>query len=53
MQHAHGHADAAAAAAAAALAPLLQLRRAAKKAEELARFSRAVELYERALAAAR
>jgi hypothetical protein len=52
MQHAHGHADAAAAAAAAALAPLLQLRRAAKKAEELARFSRAVELYERALAAA-
>ncbi len=38
--------------AAATVAPLLTLKRAAKKAEDLARFSRAVELYERALAAA-
>jgi hypothetical protein len=54
MQHAHGcGADAAAAAAAAAtVAPLLQLKRAAEKAQELARFSRALELRERALAAA-
>jgi hypothetical protein len=58
MQRAHGGADAAAAAAAAAtaaaatVAPLLELRRAAEKAEKLARFARAVELYERALAAA-
>jgi hypothetical protein len=52
MQHAHGGADATAAAAAATVAPLLQLRRAADKAENLARFSRAVELYKRALAAA-
>ncbi len=34
------------------MAPLLQLKRAAQKAEELARYARAVELYERALAAA-
>jgi hypothetical protein len=53
MQRAHGSIDAAAAAAAAAtVAPLLQLKRAARKAEVLARFSRAAELYERALAAA-
>jgi hypothetical protein len=53
MQHAHGGADAAAAAAAAAtVAPLLQLKRAANKAEKLARFARALELYERAIAAA-
>jgi hypothetical protein len=54
MQRAHEGADAAAAAAAAAatVAPLLQLKRAAQKAENLARFARAVELYERALAAA-
>jgi hypothetical protein len=53
MQRARGSADAAAAAAAAAkVAPLLQLKRAAKKADKLARFSRAVELCERALAAA-
>jgi hypothetical protein len=55
MEHAHGGADddAAAAAAAATVAPLLQLKRAATKAENLARFARAVELYERALAAAK
>jgi hypothetical protein len=52
MQRAHENADAAAVAAAATVAPLLQLRRAAKKAEKLARYARAVELYERALAAA-
>jgi hypothetical protein len=53
MQRARESADAAAAAAAVAtVAPLLQLTRAAKKAEDLARFSRALELYERALAAA-
>jgi hypothetical protein len=53
MQRAHGGADAAAAATAAAtVAPLVQLWRAAKKAANLARFARAVELYERALAAA-
>jgi hypothetical protein len=34
------------------VAPLLQLKRAAQKAENLARFARSVELYERALAAA-
>jgi hypothetical protein len=34
------------------VAPLLQLKRAAHKAEKLARFARAVELYERAIAAA-
>jgi hypothetical protein len=52
MQRAHGGTDAAAAAAVATVTPLLQLRRAAEKAEKLARFSRAVELCERALAAA-
>jgi hypothetical protein len=54
MQRARGSAaDAAAAAAAAAtVAPLLQLRRAAQKASKLARVARAVELDERALAAA-
>jgi hypothetical protein len=52
MQRAHGDAAAAAAAAAAAVVPLLQLKRAAQKAEKLARLSRAVELYERALAGA-
>jgi hypothetical protein len=52
MQHAHGGADATAAAAAATVAPLLQLRRAAKKTENLARYSRMLELYKRALAAA-
>jgi hypothetical protein len=53
MQHADEGADAAAAAAAAAtVAPLLQLKRAAQKAEDLARFARAVELYKRAVAAA-
>jgi hypothetical protein len=51
MQRAHEGADAAAAAAA-TVAPLLQLKRAAQKAENLARFARAVELIERALAAA-
>jgi hypothetical protein len=51
MQRAHGGAGDAAAAAT-VVAPLLQLRRAAQKAEKLARFARAVELYERALAAA-
>jgi hypothetical protein len=51
MQHAPlGGADAAAAAA--TVAPLLQLKRAAQKAEKLARLSRAVELYRRAVAAA-
>jgi hypothetical protein len=49
MQRAHGRA---AAAAASTVAPLLQLRRAAQKAVKLARCARAVELYERALAAA-
>jgi hypothetical protein len=49
MQRAHGSADAA---TAAAVAPLLQLKRAARKAQELSRFARAVELSERALAAA-
>jgi hypothetical protein len=44
--------DAAAAAAAATVARLLLLKRAAKKAKMLSRFARAVELYERALAAA-
>jgi hypothetical protein len=43
---------AAEAAAAATVAPLLQLKRAANKADKLARFARAMELYERALAAA-
>jgi hypothetical protein len=55
MRRAHGGrgGDAAAAAAAAtAVAPLLQLKRAAAKAESLERHSRALELYERALAAA-
>jgi hypothetical protein len=52
MEHAHGGADAAAAAAAATVAPLLQLKRAARKAKKLSRFARAVELYERAIAAA-
>jgi hypothetical protein len=53
MQRAHGSDDAAATAAAAAtVAPLLQLKRAANKAEKLARFARAVELYTRAVAAA-
>jgi hypothetical protein len=41
-----------AAATAATVAPLLQLKRAAQKADDLARYARAVELYERALAAA-
>jgi hypothetical protein len=49
MQRAQGGADAA---AAATVAPLLQLTRAARKAETLSRFSRALELHERALAAA-
>jgi hypothetical protein len=40
------------AAAAATVAPLLQAKRAANKAENLARFARAVELYERTLSAA-
>jgi hypothetical protein len=48
MQRAHGGADA----AAATVAPLLQLRRAAQKVVQFARYARAVELYERALAAA-
>jgi hypothetical protein len=52
MEHAHEGADAAAAAAAVTVAPLLQLRRSADKADELSRFARAQELYERALAAA-
>jgi hypothetical protein len=52
MQRARGGADAAAAAAAATVAPLLTLKRAADKAGKLARFSRAEELYERAVAAA-
>jgi hypothetical protein len=52
MQRAHRGADAAAAAAAATVAPLLQLKRAAQKADSLWRVARAVELYERALAAA-
>jgi hypothetical protein len=55
MHRAHhgGGTDAAAAAAVAAtVAPLLQPRRAAQKANKLARPARAVELYERALAAA-
>jgi hypothetical protein len=55
MQGARGEgaADAAAdATAAATVAPLLQLKRAAEKVVQLARFSRAQELYERALAAA-
>jgi hypothetical protein len=53
MQHAHGQERAAAPAApAATVATLLQLKRAAKKAFTLSRFARAVELYERALAAA-
>jgi hypothetical protein len=53
MQRADGSADAAAAAAAAAtVAPFLQLKRAAHNARGLGRFARAVELYERALAAA-
>jgi hypothetical protein len=53
MQRAHGgSAVAAAAAAAATVAPLLQLTRAAERAAKRARFARALELYERALAAA-
>jgi hypothetical protein len=52
MERPHGGADAAAAAAAATVAPLLQLKRAANKAEELSRYARAVELFERAIAAA-
>jgi hypothetical protein len=53
MERPHGGADAAAAAAAVAtVAPLMQLKRAAAKAHQLGRFARAVELYERALAAA-
>jgi hypothetical protein len=53
MQHAHGDcADAAAVAVAATVAPLLQLKRAAKKALKLSRYARAMELYERAIAAA-
>jgi hypothetical protein len=53
MQRARESADAATAAAAAAtVAPLLQLKRAANKANTLARFARAQELFERALAAA-
>jgi hypothetical protein len=53
MQRSRGSADAVAAAAAAAtVAPLLTLKRAAQKAHTLARLSRAMELYERALAAA-
>jgi hypothetical protein len=53
MQHADEGADAAAAAAAAAtVAPLVRLKRAAGQSNKLARFARAVELYERALAAA-
>jgi hypothetical protein len=53
MQRAHGGAEeAAAAAAAATVAPLLQLKRAAQKANKLARHSRAVELYERTVTAA-
>jgi hypothetical protein len=39
-------------AVAATVAPLLQLKRAAQKAWKLARYARAVELYERAIAAA-
>ncbi len=52
MQRADGGADATATAAAATVAPLLQLKRAAMKANKLARFARAVELLERAIAAA-
>jgi hypothetical protein len=53
MQRARESADAATATAAAATAaPLLQLRRAAQKADTISRFSRAVELYERAIAVA-
>jgi hypothetical protein len=53
MQRTDGSADAATAAAVAAtVAPFLQLKRAAHKARSLGRFARAVELYERALAAA-
>jgi hypothetical protein len=54
MRRAHDAGDGATAAeaASAAVAPLLRLRRAADKAEDLARFSRALELVERALAAA-
>jgi hypothetical protein len=48
MQHADEGADA----AVATVAPLLQLKRAAKKADTLSRFARAEELYKRALAAA-
>jgi hypothetical protein len=50
MERAHGDADAAATAA--TVAPLLQLRRAAQKADALARYARTLELYKRALAAA-
>jgi hypothetical protein len=52
MERAHGGANATPTAAAATVAPLLKLKRAAEKAEKLARLSRAVELYERAIAAA-
>jgi hypothetical protein len=45
MQHAAGDADA-------AVVPLLRLKRVAQKAEKLARYARALELRERALAAA-
>jgi hypothetical protein len=48
MQHADEGADA----AVATVAPLLQLKRAAKKADTLSRYARAEELYKRALAAA-
>jgi hypothetical protein len=48
MQHADEGADA----AVATVAPLLQLKRAANKADTLSRFARAEELYKRALAAA-
>jgi hypothetical protein len=51
MQRAQGSACAVDAAAA-AVAPLLQLKRAAQKAHRISRFARAVELCERALAAA-
>jgi hypothetical protein len=49
-QRAHRNANVSAAAA--TVAPLLQLKRAARKANTLARLARAQELYERALAAA-
>ncbi len=55
MQRTHGAGGgeaAAAVAAAATVAPLLKLKRAAEKTENLSRYARAVELYERALAAA-